>query len=85
MFAEISAKNLLRSVVAAVSLIAIGQLGIDAWSAAGALSRADRILRVVDVSGPVADLECGGPDFAGQPRLPHQTAERRNAGPAHDA
>ncbi len=53
MFATLSAKTLLRSVVAAVALIAVGLLTEDAWNALTALSRAERILRVVDVSGPV--------------------------------
>ena len=53
MFATLSAKTLLRSVVAVVALIAIGLTVQNALTAANALTRAERILRVVDVSGPV--------------------------------
>ncbi len=52
MLARVSSKTLLQSVLAALAALTVGVLALRAWDAWDERAAADRILRVVDASGP---------------------------------
>ncbi len=52
MLSKLSSEALLKSVLAAMAALTVGMLALRAWDAATELATAQRILQVVDASGP---------------------------------
>ncbi len=52
MLSRLSAEALLKSVIAAMAVLALGMLGLRAWDAALLLGSTERTLQVVEASGP---------------------------------